>query len=89
MLRMLGGKKQQQWRILLLYYKNRRRRGLRQWQVKTFFRQSKLIDMLLVELRVSLMAKNFRYFKKNHLGNICVPTGFCFSLLAFTLPWAE
>ena len=68
MLRMLGGKKQQQWRILLLYYKNRRRRGLRQWQVKTFFRQSKLIDMLLVELWVSLMAKNFRYLKKKSFG---------------------
>lgn len=64
MLRMLGGKKQQQWRILLLYYKNRRRRGLWQWQGKTIFRQSKLINTLLGELRVNLMAKNFRYLKK-------------------------
>lgn len=45
---------------------------------KTFFRQSKLINMLLGELRVNFMAKKFRYLKKNHLGNICVSTGFGF-----------
>lgn len=45
--------------------------------------------MLLGELRVNFMAKNFRYLKKNHLDNICVSMGFGFSLLVFILPWAE